>query len=139
MNSLELISYRIPRPNAYSPARRLAGSPPRTAAALRPAASYAFLFWRGNALKNGMERQGLGGNGSTSSRKAHMGRNEPFGCKYERCLAKPIFKRNGEAQIYMCLPRVWRLRDTPPTQRAQIPAIFRKNYKMAGIAPYLRC
>ena len=24
----------------------------------RPAASYAFLFWRGNALKNGMERQG---------------------------------------------------------------------------------
>ena|SRR3989344_4857672 len=29
-------------------------------AALRLAASYAFLFWRGNALKNGMERQGEG-------------------------------------------------------------------------------
>ena len=79
-------------------------------AALRPAASYAFLFWRGNALKNGMERQGLGGNGSTSSRKAHMGRNEPFNANTDRCLAKPIFKRNGEAQICMCLPH-------PPSAR----------------------
>ena len=40
MTSLELISYRIPRPNAYSPARRLAGSPPRTAA---PSPVRAFL------------------------------------------------------------------------------------------------
>ena len=30
------------------------------AAALRPAASYAFLFWRGECIENGMERQGEG-------------------------------------------------------------------------------
>ena len=50
-------------------------------------------------------------------------------CKYERCLAKPIFKRNGEAQS-LCA--------CPPSRRAQIPAVFRRNYKTAGIAPSMK-
>jgi len=36
--------------------------------------------------------------------------------------------RNGEAQIFVCVC------PTLPV-RAQIPAVFRKNYKMAGMAP----
>ena len=79
-------------------------------AALRPAASYAFLFWRGNALKNGMERQGSGGNGSTSSLKGltweEMSRS---GCKYEWSLAKPISKE-WRGSKSMCLPH-------PPSAR----------------------
>ena len=53
----------------------------------------------------------------------------------ERCLAKPFFKRNGEAQSLCACPRVSRLRDTLPTQRAQIPAVLKRNCKTAGIAP----
>ena len=84
-------------------------------AALRLAASYAFLFWRGNALKNGMERQGSSGNGSNSSRlTAHMGRNEPF-ANTTRCLTKPISKRNGEAlNLYVLAPKPARVHADSP-------------------------
>ncbi|OGZ04497.1 MAG: hypothetical protein A2648_01515 [Candidatus Lloydbacteria bacterium RIFCSPHIGHO2_01_FULL_41_20] len=58
-----------------------------------------------------MERQGSGGNANT-----------------ERCLAKPIFKRNGEDQILLCLAH-------PPAAHKS-PPFLGKNYKMAGIAPF---
>ena len=38
-----------------------------------------------------------------------------------------LTKKNGEFQIVLCL--------THPPVRAQIPAVFRKYYKTAGIAP----
>ena len=56
-----------------------------------------------------------------------LGGNDPFNANTERCLAKPIFKRNGEAQS-LCA--------CPPSRRAQIPTVFRRNYKTAGIAPF---
>ncbi len=116
-----------------SPDSRLADSalaPRLRGAALCPAASYAFLFWRGECIEEWNGAAGLGRERVKSSRlTAHMGRNDPFRCKYERCLAKPIFKRNGEAQS-LCA--------CPPSRRAQIPAVFRRNYKTAGIAPSMK-
>ena len=76
MNSLELISYRIPRPNAYSPARRLAGSPPRTAAPSPCRTSFVFNS-RGGVARNVWSGRARG-TAHLPSLTAHMGRNEPF-------------------------------------------------------------
>jgi len=65
-----------------------------------------FCFGGGNALKNGMERQGSGGNGSTSSRKAHMGRNEPFDANTKGASPNQFSKGMARLKVYVLDPSV---------------------------------
>jgi hypothetical protein len=52
------------------------------------------------------------------------------GIQIQKVLAIQSSLRNGEMQIYMCLPH--------PPVRTHHPRRFRKNYKTAGMAPYIR-
>ena len=80
--------------------------------------------------------KGSGGNGSTSSRlTAHMGRNEPF-ANTTRCLAKPIFKRNGEAQsLYVLAPECRDYATLLPPSAHKSPPFLGEIIKRQGLLP----
>ena len=63
-----------------------------------------------------------------ASRAGLLLKGRSAGFKYKRCLAIQSYQKGmARRRIYMCLPH-------PPSAHI-IPAIFRKNYKMAGMAP----
>ena len=114
-------------------------APPRGVPGGRPSPCRFLCIFvlAGECIEEWNGAAGLGRERVKSSRlTAHMGRNEPF-ANTTRCLAKPIFKRNGEAQsLYVLDPSVAITRHSSPPFAHKSPTFLGKIIKWRGLLPY---